>query len=157
MGQEIWILPVKSDSKKVRKLVAKIGEAPGDKGSYRYVKGPTIDGYTLDCWIHWRGPRLEIGYASHAYMSDWAKAVALEICKRFRPKRAGWDAIGYMKNLEQFLTTKPFDTEMKIRQNVMKRSGVDDELKRQWKKEIQDMKKYQKIVIDAAVKIFEGS
>jgi len=155
MGQEFWILPTKKDSKHVRKLVAQIGSTPSDKGNYRYVEGPSIDKYKLDCWIHWRGPRLEIGYAAGAYLGEWAKAIALEICKRFRPKRAGHDAIGYIKDLDQFITTRPFDVEMRLRMDAMKRSSASEELKRKWEKEIQDMKQYQKIVTEGAAVAFK--
>ena len=90
-----------------------------------------------DFWVSWSGNRLDLGYSFGSWLNgEWALAVGLEICRRFKIKKAGWDSVGYCKNMEEFMRSKP----MKHYYGFFP-----------WQKS-----KYRKWYIEQAKKIFEG-
>lgn len=97
MGQEINLIPAKGERKKIHAfLKEKLGKYTEDK--YWMIEGPDLEGFDLNCWIEWRGRRLDIGHQSHALKSQWAKTIAFELKKRFKFDKAGWDSVGYYKD-----------------------------------------------------------
>lgn len=69
-----------------------------------------------DFWVTWKSNRLELGYT--VVDSDWAQAIAYELCKRFKIKKAGWSAVGYCKDITQFKRAKAYQTIQKSTENI---------------------------------------
>lgn len=149
MGQEALLLFSKEDKPKVQAIIEKVCERGDDCW---WLKGPDLDGYDFGCWLGWKRTQLQIGHQSHAYKGAWAKAVALEICKRVMPQKTGWDSVGYFDK-DEFLGTKSCDTQIEMREDVL--DGCDEEMKKTFKQEIRRLKRYQKIMMAKATELFK--
>jgi len=105
MGGEIWMVPEKGEAAKVKALLKESG-----------YEGPKLDGgASCDFWVEWSGNRLELGYTVGSRLNgEWAYAVALALCRRFRFRKAGWDSIGYCETMEDFTKGRPFGADMRM-------------------------------------------
>lgn len=185
MSSSVIIKFKDEDREKVSKIIEQIGdEAEPKKFNYRYVKGPDLDGYQINCFIEWNTwildkedkeevveEVLQISYNAGIFLSDLANAIALEICKLVKPENAGWEEIGYCKDVNEFLNVVPFklelDNQIKILQEkVIKRIKVFcKELKKPFnkarhiketKEEIENIKRYKKIVDKFVEEMFKN-
>jgi hypothetical protein len=116
MGGEVILRMAAGQRKAVDALMKKV--APG--GS---LIGPDCahqKGYFPDCWFQWRGRDFQVGYAHSYGNSDWALAVAIAICKRFKVVKAGWDSVGYCKDMAEFNRARPFGHEVQSNTRIMR-------------------------------------
>lgn len=110
MGGEVIMIPEKGEAKKIKAVLKRDS----------YV-GPEMNGQPCDFWVTWRGNKLALGYSFGSRLnSEWAYAVGLALCKRFKFKKAGWDSIGYVDKLEEFTKGRPFGCDIRM----LEKSGV---------------------------------
>ena len=101
MGGTIQMIPAKGEAAKIKAILKE--EA--------YVCPEMKKGEHLgDFWVDWYGNRLELGYTFGGGFGfgEWAKAVAQEICRRFKIKKAGWDSVGYC-DMKEFMMYRPME------------------------------------------------
>ena len=106
MGGEVWMLAEKGEARKVKAVLKESS----------YV-GPKLPGSAFPCdfWVEWRGNRLELGYTIGGRANgEWAYAVALALCRRFKFRKAGWDSVGYCDTMEEFTRGRPFSADLKM-------------------------------------------
>jgi hypothetical protein len=101
MGGEVWLFMAKGETKKLRAHLINKGFQwqPNEFN----IKAPIKD---TGCWIAFKGRKVEVGYQVFAECSEWAKAVAIEIRKKFKVLKEGWDSVGYCKDA---LATRPWN------------------------------------------------
>lgn len=101
MGGELWMIPDKGEAKKIKKIFP-------NKSTFVC---PRInnDQAIGDFWVTWNRNKLELGYSFGSPLNgEWTLAVALEIARRFKIKKAGWDSVGYCKTMDEFMQSKIF-------------------------------------------------
>lgn len=100
MGGTLYLVPEKGETQKIKATLKETSYVCPD------IKSSIHAG---DFWVEWDGNRLGLGYSFGAMMmnGEWALAVALEICRHFKIKKAGWDSVGYCKNMEEFMRSVP--------------------------------------------------
>jgi hypothetical protein len=105
MGGEIMMIFEAGEAAKIKKL-------DWDK----LTVGPKMpDLPSQDFWVDWKGNKLELGYT--VVDSDWAQAISHELCKRFKVKKAGWDSVGFCKDIENFKKAKAFSGRLSLMQH----------------------------------------
>jgi hypothetical protein len=75
------------------------------------LSAPVLKGYDrrAHCWIECSGNKIDIGYSfGGMHNGEWANAIAVEIIKRFKVRKAGWDSIGYCDDINSVLKARPF-------------------------------------------------
>jgi hypothetical protein len=159
MGAEVILKIPKKRVKAMKNLIARLFEkAEGE--NYHISLGPAVTNWEKkynkqpDCWIQWNRTQLEFGYTFGGDNGQWAKALALEFCKICRPEAAGWDSIGYVDDLDKFLSSYPFKTDIELKQEAIKRGDLDSDLQKVFKKEIKEHRIKAKAFAKAAAKIF---
>jgi len=107
MGGAVMIQFEKGEIAKLKTLIGN-GDTLCDGPKFEDWPPPNI-------WFEWRGPNvLHLGY-SHGDTGDhWAQAIAHEICKRFKIKKGGWEAVGYCENVEEFIKARAFGASIKV-------------------------------------------
>jgi hypothetical protein len=116
MGGEVILRLAAGQRKAVDRLMKKV--APEG------MIGPGCahkEGCFPDCWYQWSGRDLQIGYCHSYGNSDWALAVAMAVCKRFKVVKAGWSCIGYCKDMAEFNRCRPFGHEVKCARREVER------------------------------------
>jgi len=70
---------------------------------------PVIKNYNTESgvWISRRGRLLEICYGFGGPDGEFAYFLAKSICVRFKVEKAGWDSIGYLKSIDDFIHGEP--------------------------------------------------
>jgi hypothetical protein len=137
MGGSVMLLMYPGEIKKVKPFL--------DKSD---LKAPLIGNQTIpcDCWDESVGNKIELGYTfGNGFLNaEWANAIAIEIIKRFKVKKAGWDCIGYCDNVNEVKNARPFHL-------FIDQKGIVGLITPKRK-----LKLWQKIFEDAAIKIFNS-
>lgn len=110
------------------------------------LRAPVLKGYRDQacCWIERTGNKIDIGYSFGGMNNgEWANAIAVEIIKRFKVRKAGWDSIGYCDSINSVLEARPFSLYLEAKGIV----GIFAPKKK--------MRQWQAVYEGAARKIFE--
>jgi hypothetical protein len=113
-GGEVMLILEKGEAEKVKKLLTET--------SYVAPKIEERDPYPADCWLNWKGNKLEIGYTfgGGEDNGEWANAIAQQIVNRFKAKRGGWDSVGYCKTLEEYKACcEPFHAQLRMSDSIL--------------------------------------
>lgn len=144
----------KGEAQRLKKYLAGLNIKPLEDSLYapEIVKDEEI-GNRADIWFRFGKNKVGLEYTHYVMNPGWALAVAKEICKHFKVKKAGFEETGYMKSLDDFLKCKIFHYDIDLRTKL---ADLNTTHQKEHQNKLERLKKAKSLYIKEAKELFKG-